>query len=154
MVQTFAPSNLTQVSLNLNLLNKSFATDMEEHKYITQYIMVWWTGFKEGKTACCGTGKFRGIFSCGGIRPITKEYELCEHVDDYVFWDSNHPTEKLYKEIADEMWNYHAYGSYSVSDLFYFPWSSGVFAYDLSVWVMVVKYDFMLTKLNEARYIK
>ncbi|WRX14501.1 GDSL lipase/esterase - like 10 [Theobroma cacao] len=32
-------------------------------------------GFKDATTACCGSGLFRGIYSCGGKRGI-KEYEL------------------------------------------------------------------------------
>ncbi|XP_021720396.1 GDSL esterase/lipase 5-like [Chenopodium quinoa] len=75
-------------------------------------------GFKEGKTACCGTGKFRGIWSCGGAR-LVKEFELCENVNDYVFWDSTHFTEKVYEQLADEMWNLHSYGSHSIKELFY-----------------------------------
>ncbi|XP_021716074.1 GDSL esterase/lipase 5-like [Chenopodium quinoa] len=75
-------------------------------------------GFKEGKTACCGTGKFRGIWSCGGTR-LVKEFELCENVNDYVFWDSTHFTEKVYEQLADEMWNLHSYGSHSIKELFY-----------------------------------
>ncbi|CBI35810.3 unnamed protein product, partial [Vitis vinifera] len=35
--------------------------------------------FKEGKTACCGWGPYRGLLSCGGKRTI-KEYELCSNV--------------------------------------------------------------------------
>ncbi|KAL2933018.1 GDSL esterase/lipase 5 [Bienertia sinuspersici] len=77
-------------------------------------------GFKEGKTACCGTGKFRGVFSCGGTR-VVKEYELCENVNDYVFWDSTHLTEKAYRQIADEMWNISPYGSHSIKELFHLP---------------------------------
>ncbi|TQE09737.1 hypothetical protein C1H46_004694 [Malus baccata] len=60
-------------------------------------------GFKEGKTACCGTGEFRGVFSCGGKR-IVNEFELCENPNEYVFWDSLHLTEKVYKQFANEMW--------------------------------------------------
>ncbi|KAL2933017.1 GDSL esterase/lipase 5 [Bienertia sinuspersici] len=75
-------------------------------------------GFEEGKTACCGTGKFRGLYSCGGTRDV-KEYELCKNVNEYVFWDSAHPTEKAYWQIADEMWNYSSYGSHSIKELFH-----------------------------------
>ncbi|XP_057459461.1 GDSL esterase/lipase 5-like isoform X1 [Actinidia eriantha] len=60
-------------------------------------------GFKEGKSACCGTGRFRGTFSCGGKRPV-KEFELCESPNEYVFWDTFHLTEKFYKQMADQMW--------------------------------------------------
>nr|GEZ09936.1 GDSL esterase/lipase 1-like [Tanacetum cinerariifolium] len=35
-------------------------------------------GFNDGETACCGSGPFRGIFSCGGKRGIP-DYELCDN---------------------------------------------------------------------------
>lgn len=75
-------------------------------------------GLKEGKTACCGTGGFRGIFSCGGKRQV-KEYELCENPDKYVFWDSIHLTEETYKQMAAEMWRGfpHNLGSYNLNNL-------------------------------------
>nr|GEZ96625.1 GDSL esterase/lipase 1-like [Tanacetum cinerariifolium] len=34
-------------------------------------------GFKEGERACCGSGPFGGIYSCGRMRGI-KEFELCD----------------------------------------------------------------------------
>lgn len=82
-------------------------------------------GYTEGRTACCGTGKFRGVFSCGGKRPV-KQYELCNNVDEHVFWDSFHFTEKVYMQIADDMWSSsdntsYFYGSYSIKDLFSSP---------------------------------
>ncbi|KAK9052075.1 hypothetical protein SSX86_028703 [Deinandra increscens subsp. villosa] len=61
-------------------------------------------GFKQGKTACCGTGRFRGTFSCGGKRPV-KEYQVCGNPQEYVFWDSYHLTERVYREMAQQMWN-------------------------------------------------
>ncbi|KAH0895140.1 hypothetical protein HID58_057569, partial [Brassica napus] len=61
-------------------------------------------GFKEGEEACCGTGKWRGVFSCGGKR-IVKEYKLCENPDDYIFWDSLHLTQNAYKQFANLIWN-------------------------------------------------
>ncbi|CAL8130912.1 unnamed protein product [Prunus armeniaca] len=36
-------------------------------------------GLKEGKVACCGSGQYRGIDSCGGKKGVT-EYELCDNV--------------------------------------------------------------------------
>lgn len=82
-------------------------------------------GYREAKTACCGTGEFRGVFSCGGKRPV-KQFEMCKNIEDHIFWDSYHMTEKVYGQIAEEMWsntNYvlHSYGSYTIKDLFFLP---------------------------------
>lgn len=82
-------------------------------------------GHKEGKTACCGTGRFRGVFSCGGTR-LVKEYELCKNVDDHIFWDSFHFTEKANKQFANEMWSnknyiHGSHVSYSIKHLFHLP---------------------------------
>ncbi|KAK9923843.1 hypothetical protein M0R45_032241 [Rubus argutus] len=79
-------------------------------------------GFKEGKSACCGTGQFRGVFSCGGKR-IVKEFELCGNPNEYVYWDSFHLTEKAYKQLARQMWSGEvvsskAMGLYNLKDLF------------------------------------
>lgn len=78
-------------------------------------------GFKEGKAACCGTGEYRGEYSCGGKR-LVKEYSLCEDPNDYVFWDSYHLTENAYKQFAHHMWtgapNSLTLGHYTLKDLF------------------------------------
>lgn len=78
-------------------------------------------GFKEGKSACCGTGQFRGVFSCGGKR-IVKEFELCENPNEYLFWDSFHLTEKVYSQLAYQMWSGEddskPLGLYNLKDLF------------------------------------
>ncbi|KDO45746.1 hypothetical protein CISIN_1g016962mg [Citrus sinensis] len=60
-------------------------------------------GFKE-VTACCGSGPYGGLSSCGGKRAI-KEYELCDNPNEYLFFDSSHSSEKAYKQIAELMWN-------------------------------------------------
>ncbi|KAK3002346.1 hypothetical protein RJ639_021361, partial [Escallonia herrerae] len=39
-------------------------------------------GLKEGKSACCGSGPYRGINSCGGKRGIA-EYKLCANATEY-----------------------------------------------------------------------
>nr|GMC84535.1 proteasome subunit beta type-4 [Ipomoea batatas] len=62
-------------------------------------------GFKETKTACCGSGPFRGLGSCGGKRGELKEYELCKNVGDYLFFDNGHPTEKSNLMSARLLWN-------------------------------------------------
>ncbi|XP_010273222.1 PREDICTED: GDSL esterase/lipase 5-like [Nelumbo nucifera] len=79
---------------NINLY--SYISQIMEHP--TNY------GFKEGITACCGSGPFRGIYSCGGRRGV-KRYELCDKVSEYVWWDSFHPSERVYQLIAEQMWN-------------------------------------------------
>ncbi|CAN1169074.1 GDSL esterase/lipase 5 [Linum perenne] len=61
-------------------------------------------GLKEGEEACCGTGKWRGVYSCGGKRTV-KEFEVCKRPYEYVFWDSFHLTEKVYHQMAAEIWN-------------------------------------------------
>ncbi|XP_060206016.1 GDSL esterase/lipase 5-like isoform X2 [Lycium barbarum] len=61
-------------------------------------------GLKEGKRACCGTGRFRGICSCGGKRPV-KQFEVCKSPNKHVFWDSYHLTQTIYQQMAAEMWN-------------------------------------------------
>ncbi|XP_059299439.1 GDSL lipase-like [Lycium ferocissimum] len=61
-------------------------------------------GFKTSKTACCGTGPFRGIDTCGGQRQV-KEYKLCKNVKDNLFFDSFHPSELAYKQYAELLWN-------------------------------------------------
>ncbi|KAJ6696074.1 GDSL-LIKE LIPASE/ACYLHYDROLASE [Salix koriyanagi] len=79
-------------------------------------------GFRQGKSACCGTGPFRGVFSCGGRR-LVKQFELCENPNEYVFWDSIHLTEQAYKQLADQMWgggvgHPHVLGPYNLMNLF------------------------------------
>ncbi|CAA0829451.1 GDSL esterase/lipase 5 [Striga hermonthica] len=61
-------------------------------------------GFKDGGSACCGSGRFNGEFSCGGKRPI-KEFSLCPKPSEYVFWDSFHLTEHAYGQITSQIWN-------------------------------------------------
>ncbi|XP_023763980.1 GDSL lipase isoform X1 [Lactuca sativa] len=60
--------------------------------------------FKVGDTACCGSGPFRGIFSCGGKRGI-QEFELCDNPDDYVFFDAPHPSEAASRQFAQLFWD-------------------------------------------------
>ncbi|XP_050383872.1 GDSL lipase-like [Argentina anserina] len=61
-------------------------------------------GFKEGKSACCGSGPYGGIYSCGGKRGVT-EYNLCANVSEYIFFDSFHPTERVYQQVSKLWWN-------------------------------------------------
>ncbi|XP_016648880.1 PREDICTED: GDSL esterase/lipase 1-like [Prunus mume] len=61
-------------------------------------------GFVEGKVACCGRGPYGGIFNCGGMK-ISKMYNLCKNVSEYVFFDSSHPTERVYEQFAKKIWS-------------------------------------------------
>lgn len=78
---------------------------------------------KEGKSACCGSGLFRGEYSCGGKRG-QKYFELCDKPSEYLFWDAFHPTESAYKQLAARMWgspissHTHNIGPYTIKDLF------------------------------------
>ena len=61
-------------------------------------------GFKDGVNACCGSGPYGGIYTCGGTKKI-KEYNLCDNVEEFVWWDSFHPTEKIHEQFAKALWN-------------------------------------------------
>ncbi|XP_057430364.1 GDSL esterase/lipase 5-like [Lotus japonicus] len=76
-------------------------------------------GFKEGANACCGIGPYGGIFTCGGTKKV-KEYDLCDNSDEYVWWDSFHPTEKIHEQFAKALWNGppSVVGPYNLDNLF------------------------------------
>ncbi|PWA78027.1 SGNH hydrolase-type esterase domain-containing protein [Artemisia annua] len=76
-------------------------------------------GFKVGDTACCGSGPFKGIFSCGGKRGIT-DYELCDDVTEFFLFDSSHPTELAYRQFAEMFWegDYMVTAPYNLQALF------------------------------------
>ncbi|XP_030523858.1 GDSL esterase/lipase 5-like [Rhodamnia argentea] len=61
-------------------------------------------GFKEVETACCGSGPYRGNFTCGGKRGVNK-FSLCRHPGKYLFFDAFHPTERANRQFAQLMWN-------------------------------------------------
>ncbi|KAF8408991.1 hypothetical protein HHK36_005062 [Tetracentron sinense] len=52
-------------------------------------------GFEVTSKGCCGSGTFEFGETCKGL--IT-----CKDPTKYVFWDAVHPTEKMYRLIADE----------------------------------------------------
>ncbi|KAK8464540.1 hypothetical protein PHAVU_010G021001 [Phaseolus vulgaris] len=61
-------------------------------------------GFTEASVACCGGGAYRGDGSCGGNKGL-KEYELCENVNEHLFFDSNHLTDRASQHFAELIWN-------------------------------------------------
>lgn len=91
-------------------------------KFIYKKCGYWFdAGLKKGKSACCGSGPFRGKYSCGGKRG-EKYFELCDKPNQYLFWDSYHLTESAYKQLATRMWSYtknsHTIGPYTIRDFF------------------------------------
>jgi phospholipase/lecithinase/hemolysin len=57
-------------------------------------------GFENVAQGCCGTGLIELSFLCVLDEPLT-----CEDTDKYVFFDSAHQTERVYKMEASEMLN-------------------------------------------------
>ncbi|GKE37686.1 hypothetical protein Tco_1461091, partial [Tanacetum coccineum] len=66
--------------------------------------------FKEGERACCGSGPFGGIYSCGGMRGI-KEFELCYNATEYLYFNSFHPNELASRQFAEMFWDGDSMGS-------------------------------------------
>ncbi|XP_057981928.1 GDSL esterase/lipase 1-like [Malania oleifera] len=77
-------------------------------------------GFKVGKSACCGSGAYRGEFTCGGHGGTVK-YELCKHPKYYMFFDSAHPTEAANSQLAELLWGGSpaVIGPYNLKQLFH-----------------------------------
>ncbi|XVF48828.1 hypothetical protein PTKIN_Ptkin03bG0219700 [Pterospermum kingtungense] len=79
-------------------------------------------GFKDGVNACCGTGPYGGVYTCGGTKNV-KDYQLCDNADDHVWWDSFHPTERIHEQFAKSLWSSTEHPSsvapYSLQDLFF-----------------------------------
>ncbi|KAL1364015.1 hypothetical protein HN51_012174 [Arachis hypogaea] len=97
----------------LSSVLKSLEQILEGFKYSNSNFYDWLQerisnptnhGFKDGINACCGSGPYGGVFSCGGTKEV-EDYELCENVGDYVWWDSFHPTEKIHQQFAKTLWN-------------------------------------------------
>ncbi|XP_058744299.1 GDSL esterase/lipase At5g33370-like [Vicia villosa] len=53
--------------------------------------------FVETKEACCGQGPYNGIGLC------TLASNICQNREDYLFWDSFHPSEKANKLIVEKI---------------------------------------------------
>lgn len=82
-------------------------------------------GFKEGVNACCGSVPYGGVDACGGVKKV-KDYKLCDRPDEYVWWDSFHPTERIHEQYGKALWNGSAaassedvVGPYSLHNLFF-----------------------------------
>ncbi|KAI6700349.1 hypothetical protein NL676_014673 [Syzygium grande] len=60
--------------------------------------------FKEGTSACCGSGAYNGNFTCGG-KNGTATHNLCGDPSEYVWFDPAHPTESANRQLASLLWN-------------------------------------------------
>lgn len=60
------------------------------------FFQLNWAGFAVSSKGCCGTGQFEFGNLCKGQR-------TCAEPNQYIFWDAVHPTEKMYRLIADEV---------------------------------------------------
>lgn len=61
-------------------------------------------GLKEGKSACCGSGPYRGS-NCAGGRNGTTSFELCSNPSEYIWFDGGHTTEATNRQLAQLMWS-------------------------------------------------
>ncbi|KAJ1289249.1 hypothetical protein BS78_02G149700 [Paspalum vaginatum] len=57
-------------------------------------------GFENAVQGCCGTGFFEAGYFCSFSTSM-----LCGNANKYVFFDAIHPTEKMYKLLADTVIN-------------------------------------------------
>ena len=57
-------------------------------------------GFENAVQGCCGTGLFEAGYFCSFSTSM-----LCGNANKYVFFDAIHPTEKMYKLLADTVIN-------------------------------------------------
>ncbi|KAI4357704.1 hypothetical protein L6164_001638 [Bauhinia variegata] len=56
-------------------------------------------GFTEVSAACCGAGTLGGMQQCG-----KDGYKICKNPNEFLFWDSFHPTEHAYEFISKALW--------------------------------------------------
>ncbi|KAM5547112.1 GDSL esterase/lipase 5 [Rosa sericea] len=114
-------------ALNTVLGNLGYV--LKEFKYCSSDFYDWLReridhpnqyGFKDGINACCGSGPYGGSFTCGGTKE-DKDYQVCNNADDYVWWDSFHPTERIHEQLAKALWNGppSSVGPYNLEGLFF-----------------------------------
>ena len=60
------------------------------------------TGFRESQTACCGSGIYNGDFTC---QKKGFSFSVCSNPNDYLWFDSAHPTDKANQAFSDEFWS-------------------------------------------------
>jgi phospholipase/lecithinase/hemolysin len=53
-------------------------------------------GFNEAAEGCCGSTVLNAAI-------FIENHPACPNVQDYIFWDSFHPTEKAYNIVVDKL---------------------------------------------------
>ncbi|GJX35131.1 GDSL esterase/lipase [Tanacetum coccineum] len=87
-------------------IKKALVTMKEDLKMKTSYVDAYGLiqdaiqnpkkyGFVETSKGCCGTGTFEYGITCKGL-------DACANRERYLFWDAVHPSDKMYKILADE----------------------------------------------------
>ncbi|KAJ4842439.1 hypothetical protein Tsubulata_043172 [Turnera subulata] len=56
-------------------------------------------GFNVTSDACCGIGKYKGLFLC--LSPDM----ACDNATNHIWWDQFHPTDAVNAILADNVWN-------------------------------------------------
>nr|GMD37095.1 GDSL esterase/lipase 1-like [Ipomoea batatas] len=114
----------------LNVVLSSLEQILNGFKYCNSNFYDWLShrihnptlhGYKEGVNACCGSGPYRGIPSCGGRRKVSAEYAQCDNAEDYIWFDSFHPIERIHRDYAKTLWDGppSTVGPYRLKDLFF-----------------------------------
>jgi phospholipase/lecithinase/hemolysin len=70
------------------LLSKQLGTE-----YRATFLYI---GFKEAAEGCCGSRVVDAAI-------FIKNHRACPNVQDYIFWDSFHATEKAYNIVVDKL---------------------------------------------------
>lgn len=59
-------------------------------------------GFKETKTACCGSGRWHGDFTC---QKPGQTFSVCSTPNEHLWFDAAHPTDKANQQFSKEFWS-------------------------------------------------
>ncbi|XP_074576020.1 GDSL esterase/lipase At5g55050-like [Curcuma longa] len=86
---------LEELRISLRGFEYSFADAYEMGIQIDADLQEY--GFTEPRAACCGSGRLNAEGRC------TPNATYCRNRNQYLFWDMNHPTQALYKVIA-QLW--------------------------------------------------
>ncbi|CAL0318975.1 unnamed protein product [Lupinus luteus] len=93
-------------SLNKNLINSRMVY-LDVYNPLLDIIQNYQQyGYKVQDRGCCGTGEVEAAVICNPLSPP------CSDVEDYIFWDSFHPSESAYKKLVASLLRKHMYQFY------------------------------------------